>query len=134
MHRAMPLPYYIFSDKEYTDFRCLFCFDLPSLAHKEGYVMRPKSEWDEKRLIKEGYIAFGNALRHGYPCKQNRLRLASEPHLHCYATQRWVRSLSYLCQKERNLNRTVFDLGFFWRRKRGFLPTALFIDNLFLVW
>ena len=76
-----------------------------------------------------GYIAFGNAFRHGYPCKQNRLRLTSAPHLHCYAIQRWVRILSYLCQKERNLNRTVFDLGFFWRRKRdsnprGFWPNG----------
>ena len=76
-----------------------------------------------------GYIALGNAFRHGYPCKQNRLRLTSAPHLHCYAIQRWVRILSYLCQKERNLNRTVFDLGFFWRRKRdsnprGFWPNG----------
>ena len=124
-----------------------------------------------------------NALRHGYPCKQNRLRLVSESYskqsfeecsnplpmakkslegrdtlpvamrfatayvselprlwltsepifyLRANKKERFVPSL--LCQKERNLNRTVFDLGFFWRRgrdsnPRGFWPNG-FQDRL----
>ena len=63
-----------------------------------------------------------------------RLRLTSEPIFYLRANKKERFVPSPLCQKESNLNRTVFDLGFFWRRgrdsnPRGFWPNG-FQDRL----
>ena len=73
-------------------------------------------------------------LRVGDPQPQNRLWLTSEPIFYLLANKKERFVPSPLCQKERNLNRTVFDLGFFWRRgrdsnPRGFWPNG-FQDRL----
>ena len=114
--------------RPFSRLRTLFIF-----VHKyEG--MFESSPHGKKIVRGEGYIACGNAFRHGYPCKQNRLWLTSEPIFYLRANKKERFVPSPLCQKERNLNRTVFDLGFFWRRgrdsnPRGFWPNG-FQDRL----
>ena len=100
-----------------------------SFGHRKCFITNMKITYRGIHFASK--MSLGESLVSELP---DDFRPTCAPHLHCYAIQRWVRILSHLCQKERNLNRTVFDLGFFWRRgrdsnPRGFWPNG-FQDRL----
>ncbi len=108
---------------------------MPCATSSEFHTTRGARDENRTVSIKRDTFCFAKCTSLG-SCEQApvALTLVSEPIFYLLANKKERFVPSPLCQKERNLNRIVFDLGFFWRRgrdsnPRGFWPNG-FQDRL----